>query len=203
MYKDQFIQGPNESDSAFTKRIKLTKEAARNPQILGLQDVQVGKFHLPWLLYKISNEKLPPWEAAATWVIEYEGVKIPFLQMRKRYAENNEIWNHELVHILRIAFDEPRFEEIIAFDCSKSRFRKWLGPLFRTPKESFLFFAVVVVSTGVSLFYPPVFYLPLLIFLGFCIRLFRDLRIFSRCKKKNSLECVLRMSDKKILQEDE
>lgn len=200
MDREQFLQGPNESDSAFAKRIRLTKEVAQNPQKLGLQDVQVGKFHLPWLLYKVSNKKLPPWEAAATWIIEHEGVKIPLLQVRKRYAENEEIWNHELVHIMRIAFDEPRFEEIIAFDQSKSRFRKWLGPFFRTPKESLVFLLVVIGSTIVGVFTPLAFFLPVVVFSIFCIRLFRDLRIFSRCKKKSSYESILRMSDKEILQ---
>ncbi|GAB5411436.1 MAG: hypothetical protein ChlgKO_05500 [Chlamydiales bacterium] len=199
MDRRQFLQGPTESDSAFAKRIRLTKEAAQNPQMLGLQDVQVGKFHLPWLLYKISNKKLPPWEAAATWVIEYQGVQIPFLQVRERYAENEEVWNHELVHIMRIAFNEPRFEEIIAFDQSKSRFRKWLGPLFRTPKESLLFLAVVVLSSIAGIFYPLAFLLPVALFFTFIIRLFRDLRTFSRCKKVNSLEDILRMSDEEIL----
>ncbi len=201
MDREQFLQGPAESDLAFAKRIRITKEAAQNPQMLGLENVQVGKFHLPWLLYKISNKKLSPWEAAATWIIEHEGVKIPFLQVRKRYAENEEIWNHELVHIMRIAFDEPRFEEIIAFDKSKSRFRKWLGPLFRTPKEAFLFLTLAVTSSAIGLFYSWLLLLPFLLLLGFSIRLAHDLLIFSRCKKKNSLECILRMSDKKILQE--
>lgn len=201
MDRRQFLQGPTESDSAFAKRIKLTNEAAQNPQMLGLENVRVGKFHLPWLLYKVSNKKLLPWEAAATWIIEHEGVKIPFLQVRKRYAKNEEVWNHELVHIMRIAFDEPRFEEIIAFDQSKSRYRKWLGPLFRTPKESFFFLAFAMISSAIGLFYPWLLLLPFLLLLGFSIRLTRDLLIFSRCKKKNSLECVLGMSDEKILQE--
>ena len=200
MDREEFLQGPTESKATFAKRIKLTKEAAQNPQMLGLENVQIGKFHLPWLLYKVSNEKLLPWEAAATWIIEHEGVKIPFLQVRKRYAKNDEVWNHELVHIMRIAFDEPRFEEIIAFDQSKSRFRKWLGPLFRTPKESFLFLAVVIGASVVGVFSPWLLVLPFILMLGFSIRLIQDLRIFSRCKKKGSYNSILQMSDKEILQ---
>lgn len=200
MDREEFLQGPNESDSAFAKRIQLTKVAAQNPQILGLQDVQVGKFHLPWLIYKVSNKKLAPWEAAATWVIEHEGVKIPFLQVRKRYTNNNEVLNHELVHILRIAFDEPRFEEIIAFDQSKSRLRKWLGPLFRTPKESLLFLAITIGASIVGIFFPLAFTIPFAVFFAFSLRLFRDLRIYSRCKKKHSLEGILKMSDREIVQ---
>lgn len=146
LYYEGFLQGPKESEKDFRRRIALTKEVAQNPEKLGLKDVEVGKtigeFHLPWLLHKISNKGLPPWEGAAIWIIDYQGVKIPFLHLRKRFAQNEEVLKHELVHILRIAFDDPRFEEIIAFSTSKSRLRRWLGPLFRTPRESIFFFSL-------------------------------------------------------------
>ena len=203
LFYEGFLPGPDESEEEFLRRVELSRELALNPQKAGLEDVEVGRkigpFHLSWLLHKVSNKKLPIWEGAATWTLDCEGVKIPFLQFRKRYAENREIWSHELVHILRIAFDEPRFEEILAFDRSQSRFRKWLGPLLRTPKESIFFVVTSFVAIGLSLFWPLALFFPFLLLLGLGLRLARDYRLFSRFKKiVGSQELCCLFSDAEI-----
>jgi len=203
LFYEGFLPGPNESEEDFLKRVELSRELALNPQKAGLKDVEVGKkigpFNLSWLLHKVSNKKLPIWEGAATWIIDCEGAKIPFLQFRKAHAQSEEIWDHELVHILRIAFDEPRFEEILAFDRSKSRFRKWLGPLLRTPKESIFFVVASFAAIGLSLLWPQALFFPFLLLLGFGLRLARDYRIFSRFKKVISSQNLLYLfSDSEI-----
>ncbi|NGX63010.1 MAG: hypothetical protein KR126chlam6_00415 [Candidatus Anoxychlamydiales bacterium] len=100
-----------------------------------------------------SDKELHFFQAAATWIIEVSknSIKIPVLQFRKKLRHKpylfiytlDEILAHEAIHSIRIAFDEPKTEEIFAFMSATSFFRKIFGPIIRSEKEVFIFFALM------------------------------------------------------------
>ncbi|KKK75180.1 hypothetical protein LCGC14_2876330 [marine sediment metagenome] len=55
----------------------------------------------------------------------------------------DEILAHEAVHSIRVAFDEPKTEEIFSYMTATNVFRKVLGPIIRSEKEVFLFFGLM------------------------------------------------------------
>lgn len=67
--------------------------------------------------------------------------------IRKCFAERErwliynrtELLAHELCHVARVALQSVQFEETFAYQTSKSRFRRWVGSVFRQPADSFLF----------------------------------------------------------------
>jgi len=117
-------------------------------QLLNLFDVSCKDLALFY-----SNKNLNFFQAAATWILELKDkkIKIPVLQFRKvlRYKPYmfiytlDEILAHEAVHSIRVAFDEPKTEEIFSYMTATSIFRKILGPIIRSEKEVFLFFGLM------------------------------------------------------------
>ncbi len=133
--------------------------------------------------FSFSNKGLLPWEGGCLW--EREGEK-PLLQLRKVFKKQErflwlytrtEIIAHELVHARRLHFNEPIFEEVLAYRTSSSAFRRFFGPLFRSSKESLFF-----VLTLPTLFFLPMIYIGVLGF--FLIRLFRVQCLFARAKRR-------------------
>lgn len=53
---------------------------------------------------------------------------------------------HESLHAVRIGFNEPRFEEVLAYYYSKSRWRRFFGPLFRKPSHALFFISLIFIS---------------------------------------------------------
>ncbi|NNM43702.1 MAG: hypothetical protein HKM07_05110, partial [Chlamydiae bacterium] len=150
-----------------------------------------------------SDKNLPFWQGGATWV-DSSGdalVQSSFIQIKKRFQKEKylpfykkqEILLHEMSHGIRMAFTEPRFEEVLAYRTSRSSFRRFFGPVFRTSKESYL----VVISFLLSfllqvgfLFYSWPDLLYILSFLPFALigfylcRLCFTQRIFLKCLQK-------------------
>ncbi len=66
--------------------------------------------------------------------------------IRKSFQKHDKWWiysrkeliTHELTHIAHLGFRTPNFEEHLAYQTSESGFRKLLGGMFRTPKDSYL-----------------------------------------------------------------
>lgn len=103
-----------------------------------------------WIPLIFSNENLPPWHGGCAWIFQMndETPTAALLQLRKQFYHSDrylriydrtEIIAHELTHVGRMLFEEPRFEELIAYRTSKSRFRRWLGPIVESAKESLCF----------------------------------------------------------------
>lgn len=207
LYKRGFLPGPNESEEAFFERVHLYDEIRLDPKDLLKhlpfpaseieEDPLCLKEILPhtfdWLVVIRSDKRLPLWEAAATWTLKQtEKLKLPVLQIRKKTkgAALKEVLCHEGVHILRALFDEPRFEEILAYQTSSSRFRKLFGPLFRRPIESLAFvllLALSFISELALLFFHPMallalspFTLPLIYALYLLVKLAKDRKIYNR-----------------------
>ena len=216
------ICGPSETLEEFYKRCEFFKEIKQQPQllknILQLPEIVEHKalkyedldLKIDWLFVNPSKKGFLIWEAAATWTIEVDEVAIPLLQVKTTSkAIQEDILKHEAVHIARIAFKEPIYEEFLAYATSKTRWRKFLGPLFRFPKES-LIFVILSFCPLLNLFFPISMYLllsPLLIFSIILLgRLFFHYRVFIKALSniasifdvKSPLALALRLTDKEI-----
>lgn len=190
------IPGPHEDEEAFLKRIS----ALRNPLPLeewgeaGEITARLFDFRADWIPIAYSNAQLMPWHAAMTWISE-EG---PSIQLRKAFKKGSylrtyfrdEVLAHEAVHGARMAFDEPRFEELFAYCTSKKNWKRLLGPLFRFSWESTLFAFLLLcplLSQSASLFFQDHWGFQLLYWLpgiGLALALFRLLwarRRFQQC----------------------
>ena len=197
LYKQGLIPGPKETEAGFLKRVQSCQVCTSS-----LRQELFG-FSINWVPVTVSNKNLLPWEGAAIWICE-EGP--PQIQLREHFfktklfqKDREEFLSHEAVHAARMVFDEPQFEEILAYQTSKNRFRKFWGPLFRSPKESLLFMSVLALSLTCGWFLPwQIYLLPLSILAYFIVRLVRFQRIFVQCLKKTSLPFMLCLSDKEI-----
>ena len=105
----------------------------------------------PYFLCITTKKGIPFWFGAMTLICEYEGHKIPILELPKKMRglslKTEDLIAHERVHFYRAAFNEPRFEELIAYRTSRSKWRKHLGPLFQKPWESYVCMALFIPST--------------------------------------------------------
>lgn len=211
--------GPAESEGSFYPRAE-SLVASENPFNCAPSAFIEKKFQSTpdWAQIIVKSKGLFPWEAAATWIEETEeGVRTCQIQIKdsrlSRLYAKDEVIAHEMVHAMRLMFDESRFEEILAYQTSKNRFRRYFGPLFSNPLESRSLIVLVAISWilyGVGIFFEVhplldfILYLPLLA-LGFgVLRLARSQRIFSAALRNlqkatgRALSLALRLTDKEI-----
>lgn len=233
--KEGFIVGPEESEEAFVKRVDMCRRLAKEPE-KWVKEGQIQPwdkereflgakpYWIPWIY---SNHKLLPWQGAAMWLFEEEGkAKFPMIQLRKGFQKGKylfyskeEVLFHEVLHAIRIGYEEPRFEELLAYFHSQSKIRKFLGPLFRTPAQAMTFLFLVLISLALqilSLFILTSSIFPLikgmtllpLIHLTFrLVCLIRDQRLLKKALKKLSdifphqkdvFPIVIRLKDSEI-----
>lgn len=103
-----------------------------------------------WVPLFFSNYQLAPWHGGCAWIFQFDET-VPmaaFLQLRARFRDHvtylglyhrDELIAHELSHVGRMMYEEPKFEEILAYRSSKSHLRRWLGPIVQSSKESLFF----------------------------------------------------------------
>ena len=159
----------------------------------------------PYCLCITTKKGLPFWFGAMTLICEYQGQKIPILELPKKTRglslTTEDLISHEHIHFLRSAFNEPRFEELIAYRTSRSKWRKFLGPIFQSPWESYL---------CMTLFIPPLFFWPaMLLTISYVTLLFSRLAINQYLLKKtlqylsaqftNSEEILPLLTDSEII----
>lgn len=143
---------PEEDEETFLSRIIQGGDNQEidwhgvSPMLKKLFDFQPQKIRVEY-----SKKKLRFWEGAALWVDEKKRALIrlhPRLKKGDLYGfyRRDEILSHEAVHAVRAAFKEPLFEEVLAYRTSRSPLRKWLGPIFASPRESLFFLISLVVS---------------------------------------------------------
>lgn len=110
-----------------------------------------------WIPILFSNQGLAPWHGGCAWIcqLEDQSPTVAFFQLRKslstkaRYLgcyQRSELIAHELSHVGRMTFEEPQFEEILAFRSSSSPIRRWLGPILQSSREAFLFILTLLFS---------------------------------------------------------
>ena len=58
--------------------------------------------------------------------------------------DRDELIAHELCHVGRMMYQEPKYEEVLAYRTSKSTFRRWFGPIVQSSWESTLFLVILI-----------------------------------------------------------
>lgn len=155
-----FIPGPEENETLFWQRVqqgKKLKETLHREEALAFAEPDQLKEAFEelrkryrsaplWAPITFSNQKLLPWHGAVTWIFK-EGALI---QLRHTFKENTSylgiyqrqtLLTHELAHIGRMAFHEPRYEEILAYRLSTRPLERWLGGVLQSATESWFFVA--------------------------------------------------------------
>ena len=132
--------GPAESQENFLRR--ADSSLARNTTSKAFDRTNALFDAIPdWVEIKRDAKGLLPWEGAATWIEENaDGQRISAIQLKPSlpaflYAPD-EVLAHELVHAMRIGFEENRFEEILAYRTSKSWLRRYLARYFPDRQRS-------------------------------------------------------------------
>lgn len=205
--KRGYLVGPDESEEDFLSRIN------NFPSLRAEQKIEPCFGLIPnWIEVHYSNKGLFFWQGGC---VSSDGKSFA-LQLRREFEHKKhflfysqkELLSHECIHAMRMAFDEPRFEESFAYASSSSAFRRACGPFFRTYRESLL----GPIALFCCLLMAPIFpwvYLPLSVVLGYgSIRLWKTQRLFHRSQKKLSewvgdfsddvLGLMLLMTDKEI-----
>lgn len=111
-----------------------------------------------WVPLFFSNQQLAPWHGgcATIFQISDDTPTSAFLQLRTVFKnrsnflglyQRKELIAHELAHIGRMLFHEPRYEEVLAYKTSSSAWRRWLGPIVQSAAES-VWFVVILFLLG-------------------------------------------------------
>lgn len=108
-----------------------------------------------WLPIFFCNYKLLPWHGAAAWIFQVEEdeptsaliqLRSPFLQKKVflKLYNRDELLAHEMAHVGRMLFNEPKFEELLAYRSSSSFFSRYFGPIFESSAESMTFVLILL-----------------------------------------------------------
>lgn len=242
--REGIIPGPDEDLEAFLLRadycFKLKDLFSKgldpslpfvNPETAhGARVREVYHIDPTWVPLFYSNHALPFWQGGSAWIFKLreETPYSAFIQLRKSFSKKNshlglyqkqELLDHELSHVGRMCFEEPKFEEFFAYLTSPSRWHRFFGPLFQSARETtfFLILLLVVAFADLALlcaaplqFYPLFFLtksLPLLFllfaFLRLCWRrrqLYGCLRKLARIANAEKAWAVLyRLTDNEII----
>ena len=103
-----------------------------------------------WVPLFFSNHQLAPWHGGCAWIFQLDEASptAAFLQLRAQFRNSltylglyhrKELIAHELAHVGRMLYQEPQFEEFFAYQSSRSTWRRWIGPIIQSSKESLLF----------------------------------------------------------------
>lgn len=200
--------GPRESVSGFLQR-------ARECSVVSEPAVNCFGVKPNWIPIRLDAQNLSLWEAAATWIEESEEGVSCFIQIHPsgKYPKEQVI-AHEMVHAMRMGFEEPYFEEVLAYQTSSHWFRRYFGPLFVKGYEIKVFLALVLLGwsllVGEVLFEKnlaaSVFLFLPIFFVGWCVlRLVFLQRTFQKClshlkkvMKQDPLALAMRLTDAEI-----
>lgn len=227
------IPGPEETEEDFTKRtrycLNLNRELVQQCELPSPIDSQTSQsllnaispfvkkaygFSPNWVPIIFSNHQLAPWHGGCAWIFQvtHESPLGALFQLRKAFLHSqrylgiynrDELMIHEAAHIGRMAFQEPNFEELLAYQSSNSAFRKWFGPIISSPKESLYFVLSCFLAFAGTFYYtfldgPPflnwLFILPLFLMMIGLLRLVIRHYQLKKCLK--AIEALLK--DKEI-----
>lgn len=161
------IPGPNEKEDEFqqrcrycldlkktiTEKIPFSAEEVSSAEIykIPLQKTTALFDIAPsWIPLFFSNHRLTPWHGGSLWIFQVDENSPPgaFFQLRQVFRhsttylgiyQRDEVIAHEFSHAGRMKYEEPQFEEVLAYRTSQSKWRRYLGPLVQAPWESALF----------------------------------------------------------------
>lgn len=218
------IPGPKQTEMQFAAKIELIEglelDKIVSKQVFALTS-RLFDIVPDWLSVIHRRKGLAFWEGAVTWLDPRpEGYRLAAIQVREelnrsflsRYYPEDEVLAHEIVHAVRSDFDEVAFEEILAYQTSQKRWRRYLGPLLQQPRETQLFLGLLLFSVLVQwlsfVYLLPSWCsfalgLPWLVLVFGCVRLYKNQRLFQRCLKnlggrQESLAIALRLTDAEI-----
>ena len=160
-----FIPGPSESMEAFEQRVSYCLNLPSNPDLPLPKETEGPKeliesaypssttlFDIKphWIPIFFSNYQLMPWHAGCAWIFQVsdQTPTAAFFQLRSHFKihpsylgiyQRDEIFAHEIAHVGRMMFEEPKYEEILAYQTSKNKWRQYIGPLFQSGGETALF----------------------------------------------------------------
>ena len=160
--KSGFWPGPHETEDLFLQRIARTRyihtqnQPVFNPLMAqSISEITEARFGISILEVPIifCNKGLSFWEGAALWIEKSEGYVVPEIQVRIRFQKGSylfydtkEVVSHEILHAARIYYNEPRYEEILAYQTARSPLRKYMGPLFETPAQTWVFMSLFFIG---------------------------------------------------------
>jgi len=192
-FRRGYIPGPDETEEAFLGRIQNPLPIPEWNEIGAVTQPLFG-FAIDWVPLTYSNQKIAWWEGAATWISDTS----LSIQLRSAFQKGTflgykriEVLAHEAVHAARARFDQPQFEEILAYATSTKRWRRFLGPLFTYSWEP-----LIVLMGLLSTF----FWLPLcgILFIPWLGWLTYRQFIFKKCCRKLSLSIAVCLTDREI-----
>ncbi len=238
------IPGPEESEEAFVKRALYCQQLRNNfPDMIPGEMESLKKedqaFALSqkffdikptWIPLFFSNYQLRFWQGGCAWIFQQSdnSPTSAFFQLRRNFRDSkkylglydrDEIIAHELAHVGRMVFQEPKYEELLAYQTAKSSFRRWFGPIIQSSVESMIFVLLLFFTCAFDLWAlftgdPAVFHLaswfkifPMAAFLFGLYGLYRKHRTFSQAKQnlneiifeETKVNAMLyRMTDKEI-----
>lgn len=170
------IPGPEEDEASFLERVHLClslqslpanerpPECAEKTDPLTesklLQEITPKTRPLfgiqpDWVPISFSNKGLAPWHGGCAWILPWRNNIVACFQLRKNFAtqrtylklyHREELLAHEAAHVGRMAFDEPKFEEMLAYRTATTGFRRWFGPIVHSSREVLLFLLTVLIS---------------------------------------------------------
>lgn len=222
--REGLIPGPNETEQEYLERVQYCLHLKKNfkervdlefqeqvmepvpSQGLELANKLYG-IAPSWIPLFYSNYRLPFWQGGCAWIFQQteNSPTSAFFQLRQAFRTSetylkiyhrNELISHELSHIGRMTFDEPRYEELLAYRTSKSPFRKYWGPLFTTPAQSGLFaLALLLILMGdfLTLFFQPELYFPIQWLKAIPIVALGVLGVSLVLRQRNFTECLTRL----------
>lgn len=186
-------------------------------------------FSPEWIPIFFSNYRLMPWQGGCAWIFQASknSPTGALMQLPKSFLKPSKFLNiypkeefvaHELVHVGRMMFEEPEFEEILAYKTSTSAFRRWLGPIIQSSRECWLFISMLAFLCFLDIFlisfYTPLFFsaswlklIPGAFIVGALIRLWKKQRIFNQCldriktrfgNDQKAWAVLFRLTDKEI-----
>jgi hypothetical protein len=180
--------GPDEEESSFLKRVSYCLALPKNERGVFSSIENDYGFSPTWVQIDYSNKGLLPWEGGCTWIFQ-EDENSPLrttLQLRKVFETKasylklytkEEILTHELAHVGRAAFEEPKFEEFLAYRTSPNSFRRLFSPLLERAFEAYIFLAFLVIGYLLSSA------LPSILAIAALLRLRRRHKTFQRAVK--------------------
>lgn len=184
-----------------------------------------------WLPVAFSNYGLHPWHAGCAWIFQ-ELDTTPtgaIMQLRTTFKHKDkylglysrdELIAHEMSHVGRMMYTEPKFEEVLAYRTSHSCFRRWLGPIVQKSWESLVFMSLMIFLLLFDLFlivsgemetFPILLgakLLPVILIAAVMVRNSINQHIFQDCLVKLTTICsdqqianaiIYRLTDKEII----
>jgi hypothetical protein len=128
-----------------------------------------------------SNKGLAPWHGGCAIGDQIQLRKEFETRDKFLFCRRDELIAHELLHACRADFPDSLFEEILAFQTSRSWWRRFFSPIFGSNRETLLFLGTLLPAAALVWISPWIYLVPgTLALLGLGRLLIRQ-RQYGRC----------------------